>query len=144
LSPGIQDHHRNAPILHRQQKYRDVDEPDRSVLSNPSSLRHNGDMASNDARLPTETMKRLRRLFAEHGWIHSAPASKKRRKAQQSDKRGYEARLSVSPDDLRAVLRLLDKAGLEPGKPFAKGNMLRVPIYGKAQIERLQRILNIK
>jgi hypothetical protein len=74
--------------------------------------------------------------------MHSAPDARKRRKRPQKYKRGFEARLSVPPDELPAVLRLLADAGLEPGKPFAKGHMLRVPIYGKAQIQRLRSILD--
>ena len=101
-------------------------------------------MASNNSRLPVKELQRLSRLFAEHGWMHSAPDPKKRRKQPQKYKRGYEARLSISPDQLPAALRLLANAGLEPGKPYAKGNMLRVPIYGKAQIERLRSMLDSK
>jgi len=84
-------------------------------------------------------IRRLARWFDEHGWTQTPPDPKLRRDFKETYKRGYEIRLSARPNELRELRRLLIRAGFEPGKHFAKGRRLVVPLYGKEQVERFLR-----
>ena len=82
--------------------------------------------------------RRLSAWFEAHGWVQSPPKkpvrNKKKREAQS--RRGYEVRLTASRKEAPGLVRLLKRAGFDPGKPYPKGNRLRVPLYGKEQVAR--------
>jgi len=93
---------------------------------------------------PRSAIRRLARWFDEHGWAQTPPDPALRKDFQETYKRGYEIRLSASPDELAQLHRLLARAGYTPGKHFPKRRRLVVPLYGKEQVHRfLERIRRV-
>ena len=83
----------------------------------------------------------LRELFKQCGWKQNPPNPKERSRKKAISKRGYEIRFSVMPSELREVVRLLAASGFKCGKPHAKGNRMRVPLYGKEQVARFETLI---
>jgi len=53
-------------------------------------------------------------------------------------KKGYELRIVVrTQDDSRKLRRLLNEAGISPGKQFRKANQWVVPVYGRTAVSQL-------
>ena len=60
-------------------------------------------------------------------------------------KKGDELRFSAnSKAELALIRRLLTDLGFKPGKPFEKNNQFRQPLYSRAEIARLLRLMRIK
>jgi hypothetical protein len=85
--------------------------------------------------------QQLAAWFERSGWVQSPPDPRQRNARPLTYKRGYEARLSASPDELSELLRLLRRAGLSPGTPFQKAKRLVVPVYGREQVNRLLQLV---
>jgi hypothetical protein len=86
---------------------------------------------------PLSPARQLAKWFDAHGWVQSPPKKMAGRKKKTSQsKRGYEVRLTATPREAPGLVRLLKRAGFDPGKPYPKGNRLRVPLYGKEQVAR--------
>lgn len=53
-------------------------------------------------------------------------------------KKGYELRIVVrTQEELRQVRRLLNEAGISPGKPFRKAQQWVQPVYGREAVNAL-------
>jgi hypothetical protein len=73
--------------------------------------------ANSYARVPNEDRQ-------EEGW--------------SSYKKGYELRIVVrTQDDVRKVRRMLQDAGIHPGKPFRKAQQWVQPVYGRQAVNAL-------
>ncbi len=92
---------------------------------------------------PHAAAKAIKDAFARCGWTQSPPDPKRRAKSDKY-KRGYEVRFSVPLDDVQPMLRLLESAGFQPGKPNVKGGRARVPVYGREQVARLLQLANAR
>ncbi len=86
--------------------------------------------------LPARLLARLRVYFVRNGYV----------RVQNPDlvepggrayKKGDEARLvAANRAELAEIRRLLKEAGFKIGRPFAKANQFRQPIYGRDQVAR--------
>ncbi len=86
--------------------------------------------------LPAQLLARLRAYFVRNGYV----------RVQNPDlvepggrayKKGDEARLvAANRAELAEIRRLLKEAGFRIGRPFAKANQFRQPIYGRDQVAR--------
>ena len=55
---------------------------------------------------------------------------------------GFELRFcALDADERDAIVALLRRAGVEPGKPFEKGPSWRIPVYGAEPVDLLARAL---
>ena len=53
-------------------------------------------------------------------------------------KKGYELRIVVkTQEDIKRVRRLLNEAGINPGKPFRKSQQWVQPVYGREAVNSL-------
>lgn len=96
-------------------------------------------MRKKTASAPSSTARQLAAWFDAHGWVQSPP---KKPKGKAADSRhGYEVRLTASPREVPGLVRMLKQAGFKPGKPHAKGNRLRVPLYGREQVARFKAMI---
>ncbi len=60
-------------------------------------------------------------------------------------RRGFEFRLTATDKaELAVIQRELRRAGFTPGKVFTKGNQYRIPVYGRASLERFLEMLKAK
>ena len=79
--------------------------------------------------------KELARLFWRNGYVRWQDPE--RSTDTQVYKKGNEVRLVAdTKQELAHIRRLLRAAGFEPGRPFAKGNQFRQPIYRKEAVAR--------
>lgn len=68
-----------------------------------------------------------------------------RRKSDRAYKKGWEARIPVDGvENLTDLLQRLTKHGVSAGKPYAKSNQTIVPVYGKARVQKLLRLLGVE
>lgn len=67
-----------------------------------------------------------------------------RRERDRSYKKGWEARIPVDdPEQLANLLARLAKHDVAAGMPYNKARQIIVPIYGKAQVAKLLRLLGV-
>ncbi|MCC7291952.1 MAG: hypothetical protein IT449_07825 [Phycisphaerales bacterium] len=93
---------------------------------------------------PAAVSAELAKRFRLNGYVRR-PNAELRAEAPDHYKKGYEIRLVAdSQVELREVRRLLRAAGFEPGRPFAKSNQWRQPVYGRAAVMRFLRIVGAK
>lgn len=88
-------------------------------------------------RRPADTALRvLRESYARNGYLRTAPPR------QSGTHRGYELRFTASTVEERdTIVECLEAIGFDPGRPFAKANAWRVPVYGKAKVDALATLL---
>jgi len=78
-------------------------------------------------------LRKLREHFERNGYVRSP-----RDPDDSNSHRGYELRFSALDEAERdRIVRLLRRAGFEPGKPFTKGPAWRIPMYGRQQVAEL-------
>ncbi len=83
-----------------------------------------------------EVSARLAGYFHRNGYVRRIDAVRRAEEGQLY-KKGAEVRLVAnSRAELAEIRRLLRQAGLEPGRPFAKGRQWRQPLYGVAAVAR--------
>ncbi|MGE0000978.1 MAG: hypothetical protein AB7F50_04060 [Fimbriimonadaceae bacterium] len=67
-----------------------------------------------------------------------------RRESDRGYKKGWEARIPVDGVEmLDSLVQRLSKHGVETGRPYAKARQIIVPVYGKARVEKLLRLLGV-
>lgn len=67
-----------------------------------------------------------------------------RRKSDQAYKKGWEARIPVDDDaQMAELLARLAKHGIAHGRPYAKLRQRVVPVYGKAPVTKLLRLMGL-
>jgi hypothetical protein len=82
----------------------------------------------------------LRALFERNGYVRSG-----RRAGTKDTHRGYEIRFGAfDAAERERIGGLLRTCGYRPGRPFEKGGMFRVPVYGLEQVRELSRALGIR
>ncbi len=83
----------------------------------------------------------LAAFFARNGCVRR-PNQRKRRRLGRRYKKGYEVRfLANAEKEHRLLKRLLRELGFKPGKAYVKRTQIVLPVYGKAAVERLQKLL---
>ncbi len=95
------------------------------------------------AKLTTNSpIRTLVRFHNRNGYLRRPNLD--RREAESSTyKMGYEVRLVAYSEAEQAELRrAIRRAGLKPGKPFAKVNCWVQPIYGRKSMERFMKWLD--
>lgn len=81
---------------------------------------------------PSET---LVRFFQRNGYLRR-PNLERRKAEPRAYRKGYEIRLVANSErELAEFRRLIDAAGLKPGKPYPKENRWVQPIYGRQAME---------
>jgi hypothetical protein len=80
-------------------------------------------------------------LLAEYLRANSyarVPNQERREEGWSAYKKGYELRIVVkTQDDVKRVRRLLQDAGIHPGKPFRKAQQWVQPVYGRQAVNSL-------
>ncbi len=99
-----------------------------------------------DSSMPTATPRRaivaLARFFARNGYVRRQNPRRLAREGYLRYKKGDEVRLTAeSQQELARIQQLLRQAGFKPGRPFAKGQQYRQPIYGRGAVERFLRLV---
>ena len=86
------------------------------------------------AKRDTACEARLAEFFLRSGYMRM-PRHERRQKLGRRYRKGWEVRLVLnSEDELNEVRRLLEQAGLKPGKAFKKWSRWVQPIYGKQAV----------
>lgn len=86
----------------------------------------------------------LSALFRRNGYVRR-PNPDRRAAEPREYKKGYEVRLVAdSKAELKEIKRLLLAAGLEPGRPFAKANQWRQPLYGREAVSKFLDLIRWK
>lgn len=84
----------------------------------------------------------LAAIFERNGYIRLQNSRRLSREGPRSYKKGSEVRLMAKSDAERVYVgELLDILGFTPGRPFAKGRQLCIPIYGRDQIGKFAELL---
>ena len=88
---------------------------------------------------PADAIRYLQDQYARSGYVRTPP--------QMDDPgthRGYELRFTAdSRQHCEVIAAALDTLGVLAGKPFIKGRLYRVPVYGREQVFDLCRLLNL-
>ncbi len=112
-----------------------------------NSMRKRGAVPARSAGKPAPPAKvsaELAKRFRLNGYVRR-PDAHLRAEAPDTYKKGYEIRLVAdSQVELREVRRLLRAAGFEPGRPFAKSNQWRQPVYGRLAVTRFLQLVGEK
>ncbi len=86
--------------------------------------------------LPARSLARLKALFGRNGYVRIQNPDRVE-PGGRVYKKGDEARLvAANRTELAEIRRLLKEAGFKIGRPFAKSNQFRQPIYGRDQVAR--------
>ena len=86
---------------------------------------------------PTGGAARLAAFFHRNGYVRRQDAGRLAAEGYDGYKKGDEVRLvAASGQELAVMRKLLRRAGFEPGRPFVKGRRMRLPIYGRAAVQR--------
>lgn len=94
-------------------------------------------------RARTATAKQLAAYFQRNGYVRTQDVERVAEDGWSKYKKGDEVRLvAESEEELQDIQRLLREAGFEPGRPFAKGRQLRLPIYGRAEVARFLEMIH--
>ncbi|RMH01472.1 MAG: hypothetical protein D6702_11200 [Planctomycetota bacterium] len=81
--------------------------------------------------------RRLAALYRRNGCIRLPNRERCREEGPARYKKGYEVRLTANDRaELKEIPRLLELAGYRAGKPHAKGNRWRIPVYGREAVDR--------
>ena len=84
-----------------------------------------------------ESIRELGRLFRRNGYVRRQSPKRLARDGYLGYKKGDEVRLTAQDQqELEAIRELLRRAGFRPGRPFAKGQQYRLPIYGREAVRR--------
>jgi len=79
----------------------------------------------------------LRELFRRNGYVRRQNLVRVVNEGWGRYRKGEEVRLVAnSAQELRLVRQLLRQAGFTPGRPFAKGQQYRQPVYGRQVVAR--------
>ena len=93
-------------------------------------------MTSDYVKSAASPEAQLVEFYRRNGYMR-VPNKTRRKEESRTYKMGYEIRLvAQTKRELALMRRLLRSVGLTPGKPFAKSNQWRQPIYGKSAMER--------
>jgi hypothetical protein len=97
--------------------------------------------ANGGAGAATGPLGELARSFERCGYIRRVNPLRRRRD-DQSYKKGYEVRFAVSGEaEAQELQRLLKAVKLRPGKPYPKHQRIVQPVYGRAAVEFIVRLL---
>lgn len=123
----------------------DVCETDAVMVNAPTTSKMKNAAATSKALTQSESSTKvaaeLAKRFRLNGYVRR-PDPKLRAEAPDTYKKGYEVRLVAdSQVELREVRRLLRAAGFEPGRPFAKANQWRQPLYGRQAVTRFLQLV---
>jgi hypothetical protein len=91
-------------------------------------------------RVQRTAVRELSERFRENGYLRSYPD----REDAPDSHRGYELRFSAYPDEIDEIQDHLRALEIRPGKPFEKGHMVRIPVYGREQVQHLIGLLEIE
>jgi hypothetical protein len=84
---------------------------------------------------PRSVAARLARVFERNGYVRWQDGVRQIEEGSQVYKKGIELRLVAnSLEELAKIRRMLEQAGLKPGRPFVKGRQYRQPVYGKEAV----------
>jgi len=84
----------------------------------------------------------LSALFERNGYARQQNSDRVSKEGFEKYKKGDEIRLTAkSKQELSQIRSLLQQAGFKPGKPFIKGRQYRLPIYGRGEVERFQKMV---
>ncbi|MBL8859707.1 MAG: hypothetical protein JNL28_14470 [Planctomycetes bacterium] len=84
--------------------------------------------------------RRLVQLFARNGYTRG-PSFARVDEGHQFYKKGWEVRLVLRDrTELDEARRLLERAGLRPGKVFQKHQSWIQPVYGRTAVERFNQV----
>lgn len=85
-------------------------------------------------------MARFFRRKGSKGHVRRKNVARHKEEGSQVYKKGYEVRLLVRTEaGLNELCALLERLEFKPGRPFAKGRQIALPIYGRAAVERFLR-----
>jgi len=88
---------------------------------------------------------KLATYFWRNGYVRRQNLVRVSQEGPAKYKKGDEVRLvAQSEAELEEIRRLLWEAGLEPGRPFAKGRQIRQPIYGREQVSRFLELIRVR
>ncbi|HRQ66831.1 MAG TPA: LAGLIDADG family homing endonuclease [Xanthomonadaceae bacterium] len=84
-----------------------------------------------------QAREQLAAFFERNGYVRLQNTARLSAEGAQRYKKGNEVRLTANSEaELVQIQELLSVLGFTPGRPFAKGNQFRIPIYGREQISR--------
>lgn len=87
-------------------------------------------------------VKRLREAYLRNGYVRRQNPVRVTEEGSRAYRKGEEVRLTASSAmELRLVRRLLRQTGFTSGRPFVKGRQYRLPVYGRAQVDRFLRLI---
>lgn len=92
-----------------------------------------------------EAKKMIASSLKDKGYFRSFDAKKRKKLSSQVYKKGYETRFTCgTAKEAKETVKALKLIGISAGKPFAKGNSTMVPVYGKEQVEALNKLAGRK
>ena len=98
-----------------------------------------GEREKNEEMKPSTevAVQELSRLFQRNGYVRLQNTHRYQSEGYQQYKKGDEVRLiATSETELTMIQHLLAQTGFTFGRPFAKANQLRQPIYGREAVRR--------
>lgn len=88
------------------------------------------------------TVEQLAALYRRNGYVRRPPEKRPDAQGSRRTHRGYEVRLVASSrSELREIRALLRRAGFRAGRPFAKANQFRLPVYGRDEVKRFLELI---
>ncbi|HWP40670.1 MAG TPA: hypothetical protein VNL70_07065 [Tepidisphaeraceae bacterium] len=93
----------------------------------------------------SSTARRLRFLFDRNGYVRwQNPQRLAAEKQRRTYKKGDEVRLVArSIPELQTIIRLLEREGFRPGRPFEKARQWALPIYGRQEVARFLKLIGV-
>jgi hypothetical protein len=80
-------------------------------------------------------------FYQRNGYVRWCSPKRRRREGLRY-KKGDEVRLvAESKRELLDIRRMLRQAGFKPGRPFRKGQQIRQPVYGIAEVQRFLELI---
>lgn len=94
------------------------------------------------ASVPVRVIRQLAEFFERNGYVRRQIPRRVREEDWKQYRKGDEVRLVAnSAAELDLMRRLLNAAGFRPGRPFAKSNQYRLPLYGRQETARFLALL---
>ncbi len=87
-------------------------------------------------------IEQLAAFFQRNGYVRWQNTERLETEGWWGYKKGDEVRLvAESKRELALIRRLLRQAGFKPGRPFAKGQQFRQPLYGRQAVSRFLELI---
>lgn len=93
-------------------------------------------------RVAADIRRELGRYFKRNGYVRRQNPERLASEGYWGYKKGDELRLTAQDEaELHHLQDLLKRAGFRPGRPFVKGRLYRLPIYGRESVCRFLQLV---